>query len=254
MAPTPPPNNRAVLIGVIVLALVAFVVGTSRWSYDLDNRDTVMDDGDDRERAPSYTDLRQTPRGSGSGWAEGLEKLREEQPGLLDEVFFDGTDLDGDLADRADRRAFDGAPPVIPHGCGQLAAPSCLACHEDGARFDGRIASPMSHKELPSCTQCHVPSEHFEHDAELVMDPRMVDNAFVGMESPTEGPRASLVAPPQIPHRFHMRERCDSCHGVNGRAAMRSSHPARFNCTQCHTTQADVDMRPGGDLALRSDW
>ncbi len=249
MTTMPQPSHKAALIGVIVVAAGAFIVGTSRCSYDLDGHAGAGLD-DDTVRVSSYTELRETPRGSGSGWSEGLEKLREAQPGLLDEVSFDGTDLDGDLADRASRRAFDGAPPVIPHGTGQLAAPSCLACHEDGARFDGRIASPMSHDELSSCTQCHVPSSHFEHNAEIATDPRMVENSFVGMESPTAGPRASLVAPPQVPHQFHMRERCVSCHGVNGRAAVRTSHPARFNCTQCHTTQADVDKRPGG-LALR---
>ena len=43
-------------------------------------------------------------------------------------------------AERAKRRAFDGAPPVIPHGVRQRTSASCLACHRKGALVNGKLA------------------------------------------------------------------------------------------------------------------
>jgi cytochrome c-type protein NapB len=80
---------------------------------------------------------------------------------------------------------------------------------------------------------------------DLPPDPRAVDNSFAGFPSPDQGPRAWDIAPPQIPHRTFMRERCESCHGVNGRDAIRSSHPYRQSCEQCHAASAEKDLRPG---------
>jgi cytochrome c-type protein NapB len=104
----------------------------------------------------------------------------------------------------------------------------------------------MSHTAMASCTQCHVVEEApMPGGADLPPDPRDVGNAFVGLPSPTAGPRAWDVAPPQVPHRTFMRENCDSCHGVNGRDALRSSHPWRESCEQCHAASAQADGRPG---------
>jgi cytochrome c-type protein NapB len=75
--------------------------------------------------------------------------------------------------------------------------------------------------------------------AALRPDPRAVENDFDGLDAPGAGPRASIVAPPQLPHRVFMRENCDSCHGVNGRDPIRSSHPWRESCSQCHASSSD---------------
>ncbi len=80
--------------------------------------------------------------------------------------------------------------------------------------------------------------------AALPPDATFAANGFVGMDSPEQGPRATDGAPPQVPHRTVMRERCTSCHGPNGRDAMKSTHPDRQNCSQCHASPADLDLRP----------
>ena len=61
------------------------------------------------------------------------------------------------------RRAFPGAPPVIPHPIGDTGHRDggCLACHTDGGwvpRF-GAYAPVVPHPELTSCRECHVPQE-----------------------------------------------------------------------------------------------
>ncbi len=241
---------RIFLAVVVGVALIGFVRGT-----------TVHDAADDAEGeahaaegatpdgvsiARSYRELRDTPRGGGAGLDADLAALQALGPSVTDPVSLDGTSKAADLAARASRRAYDGAPPRIPHAVRQDAAPECLACHEDGLRFRGLLATPMSHARYTSCTQCHVVEEApMPGGAELPADPRAVENTFVGLASPTAGPRAWAVAPPQIPHRTWMRERCDSCHGVNGRDALRSTHPWRASCEQCHTASAEVDQRPG---------
>lgn len=193
--------------------------------------------------ARSYAELRATPRGEGSGWTADLAALAG--PGVLDPVSLEGTSKADDLAARAARRAYDGAPPRIPHAVRQDSAAECLACHDDGLRFRGLLATPMSHTAQASCTQCHVvDAAPMPGGADLPPDPRAVANTFAGLASPTAGQRAWAIAPPRIPHRTQMRERCDSCHGVNGRAALRSTHPSRQSCEQCHAAMGARDGAP----------
>jgi cytochrome c-type protein NapB len=40
-----------------------------------------------------------------------------------------------------------------------------------------------------------------------------------------------------------MRENCMSCHGEGGTSAIRTSHPDRQSCTQCHAPDAGYDQR-----------
>jgi cytochrome c-type protein NapB len=57
------------------------------------------------------------------------------------------------------------------------------------------------------------------------------------------GSRAHPGAPPVIPHKVFMRENCLSCHsGPGGREEIRTTHPERTRCMQCHVgsvVQAD---------------
>ncbi len=229
------------------VAFVGFVVGTS--TPELSEKTAAPDAPATVEGVPaarSYAELRSSPRGTGSGWSEDLAALRESGPQLLDPVELSGTSKAADLDARAARRAFDGAPPRIPHAIRQDAAPECLACHEEGLRFRGLLATPMSHATLTNCTQCHVvEAAPMPGGASLPTDPRVSANTFDGLDSPTAGARAWSIAPPQIPHRTLMREQCDSCHGVNGRDALRSSHPWRESCEQCHAESAETNLRPG---------
>ena len=57
---------------------------------------------------------------------------------------------------RAERRAYDGAPPTIPHPIAERNAVACMSCHVDGLKLVDKIAPPMPHKAYASCVQCHV--------------------------------------------------------------------------------------------------
>lgn len=137
---------------------------------------------------------------------------------------------------RAERRAYDGAPPVIPH------APlggTCVTCHTETAReVPGvGIAPPNPHRhtlgmsEQSRCVQCHV----FR-----TTEKTLVANRFQGLaQNLRHGERFSEHAPPVLPHDTFMREDCRSCHaGLTARPEVRCSHPERIHCAQCHAGQA----------------
>src|SRR5690606_239420 len=57
------------------------------------------------------------------------------------------------LAARAENRAYNGAPPTIPHPIDAREVDGCLACHGEGMVLaDGLIATRMPHEHLPGCT------------------------------------------------------------------------------------------------------
>ena len=134
------------------------------------------------------------------------------------------------LGDRATRRAFDGAPPVVPHG--EIGA-NCLACHSgQGMEVAGLGFAPaMPHDQaagrFANCRQCHVMKR-----GEGVFK----ETAFSGRpQAYRGGKRAFEGAPPVMPHPRFMRENCLACHdGPSAREEIRCSHPERSNCTQCH--------------------
>lgn len=140
---------------------------------------------------------------------------------------------------RAARRAFDGAPPVIPHAVDAVRQ-DCRSCHANGAVVDGKVARAMSHAPYEMCQQCHVP----------VADPRGVGEAppppeslFVGRASSGNGVRVWAGAPPTMPHGTWMRESCASCHGPAGQPGLRTSHPDRQSCNQCHAPASSLEAR-----------
>jgi cytochrome c-type protein NapB len=132
------------------------------------------------------------------------------------------------------RRAYPGAPPVIPHPVGDALAEgkACLPCHADGgwAPAFGAYAPVVPHPELQSCGQCHVTQR--------------VTSVFRPAEWSTAAPprigRGALPGgPPPIPHGLQMRENCLACHaGPGAIAEIRTSHPERVNCRQCHPLDA----------------
>lgn len=143
------------------------------------------------------------------------------------------------LARRAARRAYDGAPPVVPHPVDPTSVAACTACHEHGLRVGapGRevVAPAMPHAAYASCTQCHAPGPP---EAVAGWTDEAPANLFRGLAAPERGDRAWPGAPPVIPHATSMRERCLSCHGPDGAAGLRSTHPWRQSCTQCHAPRA----------------
>ncbi len=134
--------------------------------------------------------------------------------------------------DRATRRAFDGAPPVIPHAP-QGAA--CTSCHNDrGLQVPELGFAPPSPHALTAglsdrsrCRQCHV----FRTTDELFRT-----STFAGLDQNLrKGERLYGRAPPVIPHDVLMRENCAACHdGPAAREPIRTPHPERVRCRQCH--------------------
>ncbi len=141
---------------------------------------------------------------------------------------------------RAERRAFDGAPPVIPHE--QFTA-DCRSCHTpEGLEIAGvGYAPPMPHgntsgmSAISRCRQCHIYSE---------ADDLFVENGFIGLRQDLRhGRRLNDEAPPVMPHPTHMRENCLACHsGPAAREEIRTPHPERPLCRQCHVEEVTTDL------------
>lgn len=250
----PPSGNLHISLAVVAgVALIGFLLGVSDPPIDnpLHPAPTVLVAAGDTSIAPTYRGLRQGPWQDGQGWVHDTQGMRG--PSVLDPVDLSWTDKGADLADRTANRAFDGAPPTIPHAIRQDSAAECLACHAQGLRLRGAVASPVPHDSFTSCTQCHVVSLAPMPGERLPPDATFVANGFQGMATPFQGERwVAGLSPPVIPHRTTLREQCMSCHGPNGRDALRSSHPDRQSCTQCHALSAEMDQRP--DLVELAPW
>ena len=134
------------------------------------------------------------------------------------------------LEDYYDNKAFTGAPPSIPHEVeqGTIGSMACLKCHENGGFVEKYQAyAPVTpHPEKVSCTQCHV---------EVKTNDLFVNSSWKGYEGPGVGNNALEGSPPIIPHHVQLRENCLSCHaGPSAIAEIRTTHPERINCRQCH--------------------
>lgn len=148
---------------------------------------------------------------------------------------------------RAERRAYDGAPPTIPH---ESFGADCTACHNrQGQSVKGVGFAPASPHDgtqkanaTTRCRQCHV---------QVTTDGLFVGSDFVALEQDLRyGGRATPGAPPTIPHRILMRENCLACHdGPGAREEVRTTHPERWRCRQCHvpTTVREAFDSESGD-------
>ncbi len=171
-------------------------------------------------------------------------------------------------------RAYPGAPPRIPHGltAQEFRGDRCNTCHGRGGysqRFEA-YAPPTPHPAMANCLQCHV-----------------ADAPMVGLPLPGPGPDALCrqchaaatsrppepaldwrpaawpdvpvatknASPPPIPHDLQLRGNCLACHGGPAAVAeLRTTHPERANCRQCHLGAGDeervfVRPAPGADRA-----
>lgn len=146
------------------------------------------------------------------------------------------------LASYYSRRAYDGAPPSIPHKIldpTSWGGDACNSCHRDGGYVEQFKAwAPVTpHPDYLSCRQCHVPVEQ-----KTVFR----DTRFAGLK-PAGIPKGRLPnSPPPIPHALDLRTNCVACHG--GAAAvpeLRTTHPERVNCRQCH---AAINMAATGSV------
>jgi cytochrome c-type protein NapB len=144
------------------------------------------------------------------------------------------------MAERAQRRAFEGAPPVIPHEVDASgSSASCPACHTTGVVVGDKAAPLIPHAEYRSCTQCHTTAAPGLPGGRSPV----LANGFEGLSQFGPGARAYEGAPPVVPHPTRMRERCVACHGPQGKEALRTPHPERQSCTQCHPPSARLNQR-----------
>lgn len=134
--------------------------------------------------------------------------------------------------ERATRRLYNGAPPVIPHRPLKIA---CAECHTRTGKAVPPLgmapANPHAKTsglgEFGNCAQCHV----FRQES-----PPLAESDFVGLtQRLAQADRLYRGAPPVMPHRPFMREDCAACHtGPAVRPEIRCSHVERANCRQCH--------------------
>lgn len=190
--------------------------------------------------ARSYNQLASATLSPNANWTSDLAQLKFPRPGLFDPVVRTDAMKLATLTDRAKTRAFDGAPPVIPHPVEQQSAASCLACHGEGLKLGDRIATRMSHARFENCTQCHV---ELQSSGPWLAEAG-VANEFRGRGRAGPGQRALAGSPPTIPHTTWLRESCLSCHGLVARPGLRTTHPWLSNCLQCHAPSAELDQAP----------
>lgn len=171
-------------------------------------------------------------------------------------------------------RAYPGAPPRIPHGLtpAETLRGGCKTCHERGGysqRF-GAYVPVTPHPEMGQCLQCHVGDARLLATPLPAMDPsarcRQCHSAggmmwkdsassFKPLPWPQLASHSPEHSPPPIPHTLELRGNCLSCHSAPaGVKEIRTKHPERANCRQCHveTTAADEFVRPQQTSARRS--
>lgn len=242
-------GTELMLVAVLGLAFVGFFVGV---------RQSKPGEGPARpSRPPSgpvtgvadavhYTGLRTVDLGPNRDFLSDLATVAARPEGVPPTSPPDLAEKRASLADRARTRAYNGAPPVIPHPVDARDASSCLACHGDGLVVGGLVAPKIPHDPFTSCTQCHVETVS-SVPGEAAAGEVLVENRFAGKPAPLEGARAWPGAPPVIPHSTWMRRDCASCHGSLGKPGMRCSHPERSVCVQCHAQTSTPDR-------LARDW
>ena len=152
---------------------------------------------------------------------------------------------------RAERRAYDGAPPVIPH---EPLKASCVTCHTQSGEAVPRLGfAPANPHFMTSvagttqnCRQCHL----FQNTQE-----EFTESTFVGIpQTITKGKRAYPGAPPTIPHSGLMRENCIACHsGQSSRPEIRCKHTERVNCRQCHLFESDESIDAFPEVVSAAD-
>tara|TARA_B110000037_G_scaffold175631_1_gene200281 strand:- start:1888 stop:2526 length:639 start_codon:yes stop_codon:yes gene_type:complete len=131
-------------------------------------------------------------------------------------------------------RSFLYAPPPNPHNDKKQG--ECMGCHapETDLAKKWKSIRPIPHKVYSQCLQCHV--SQVRPESEL-----FVESDWFGLDFPGAGSRDNDYSPPTVPHKIFMRENCLSCHGDTGYYKIRTSHPERSQCLQCHAPEASVD-------------
>lgn len=219
----------------MTVTIAGYLTGTRMPKRELDVE--LVTSAHSADRAPSYAEMRERQRGPNAAMYEGaFSALGATQPANFDPVVQSEADYRQAIEARRARRAYEGAPPTIPHAVEPLGTTACMGCHGKDVQIAGKRAARLPHPPYAGCMQCHVP------ELELAASDTP-QNHFEGLASPGSGARAWPGAPPVIPHSTWMREDCSSCHGTGGRLGLRSTHPWRSSCQQCHAPSAVLDQR-----------
>jgi len=233
-------RQDAALVGAISvgIALFGFLSGIREPKATVRPTPTPAANPGPIPAAVAYSELADATLRPNANWQQSLSQLKFDKPGIFGAVVRTEEMKLVALADRAKNRAYDGAPPTIPHPVEAQSAASCLACHGEGLKVGDRLASRISHAQLTNCTQCHVE----QNPVGSPFGAETPENSFVGVYRPGPGQRASPGAPPTVPHHTWMRENCTSCHGLVTRPGTRTTHPWLTSCTQCHALSAALDQ------------
>lgn len=146
-------------------------------------------------------------------------------------------------------RAYPGAPPAIPHDVDPawLRTQACNTCHARGGWVaDQRAYAPVTpHPHYRNCMQCHVDGADgalfVANDFQPADRPSIDQQALAWDDA---GTRAT--SPPPIPHALQLRGNCLACHaGPAAVTEIRTTHPERANCRQCHGARDDVGAARG---------
>lgn len=228
---------------VISMAVVGYFVGLQS-PMNPEMKRAASESGDSKHHqesseavpATDYADMHVVTKQRSKTWLTSLSDLKFDFDPTA-EIVVTPEQKTFALQLREKNRAFNGAPPTIPHPVDQMSANSCMACHGNGIKTESLRISKMSHQFLANCTQCHVENNPTHMQANLFKE-----SEFVGLPAPTGGPRAYEGAPPMIPHSTWMRVDCMSCHGFAGQQGIRTTHPWRQNCQQCHAPSSKLDQ------------
>lgn len=195
--------------------------------------------------APRYMDIATTDWKANRNWKFTLANLPRATKGETNPNAPSPGEIASALRRRSALRAYDGAPPLIPHAIDALSSAACASCHGEGETLviSGTRPAEISHPWITNCTSCHVPENGLRQLTASETSRLSVENSFVGKPSPDHGPRAYGDAPPTMPHGVWMRQNCMACHGPGREQAIRTSHPERKNCLQCHAPNARFDNR-----------
>lgn len=231
---------RIASIAIVIAAVAVYGLGVARMPPDPRTTGPIVHHEDE---VATYGERMAGERGPDERERAAFAWLVRDRPAGSVELATDA-ERRAELDRRALLRAYDGAPPRIPHPVPERGEPECLACHEDGMRVAGRTAPAMPHATLLSCVQCHVmDAPRAPRGASGLESGPPLTGTFVGAAAPARGPRAWAGAPPGMPHRVRMREDCASCHGTLS-TGIGSPHLERLVCTQCHAPSAELDLAP----------
>lgn len=158
-------------------------------------------------------------------------------------------------------RSYPGAPPRIPHGVTEVEfrTTRCNTCHERGGysqRF-GAYAPVNPHPERAMCLQCHAPAYELVgvpfprtgandpcRQCHAGVPAKFSESAIAWRAAPWPALAIrALAGAPVIPHDLDGRGNCLACHmGPGAVAELRTSHPERADCRQCHVTAGDASL------------